>query len=409
MKKSLKKFLLYDTKEKEIFEKGMYAFWHMGKKMGNSNEINEDEVFEKKESKIKPKLQKIFKNKIVIFVLVIILIIAILAGVELGTGAISGLFTMGENGNSAGNIINCGYSVGKDGYIYYVSPSEDMYTTQISRVKSGTKDPDVIYTGSYDIRGLNIIGNQIYFINISIENTTDEDGVDNKICKMNLDGSNLEVINDNDFSYDYYDLHIVKNHIYYVGEDQNVYQMDLNGGNRKLVAETGTGYLAINDKYIIYNRSNEESSDYITYIRPLKGGEERAITSSRIVSPIIEQDFIYYLDGEGHLAKTPIAGGNEEKITDYAIYNINISNGFIYYLSYKDEASEDYTVAVYKLSLNGGEPEMIKELSNYSSFLNVTDGYVYYMDMDDEKAFINLVNVNDSNEIRLYEWEYQNY
>ncbi len=381
----------------------------MGENMGNSNEINEDEVFEKKESKIKPKLQKIFKNKIMIFVLIMILIIAILAGVEFGTGAISGLFTIGETGNSAGNIINCGYSVEKDGYIYYVSPSEDMYTTQISRVKTGTKDSQVIYTGSYDIRGLNIIGNQIYFINISIENTTDEDGVDNKIYKMNLDGSNLKVINDNDFSYDYYDLHIVKNHIYYVGEDQNVYQMDLNGGNRKLVAETGTGYLAINDKYIIYNKSNEEASDYITYVRPLKGGEETAIASSRILSPIIEQDFIYYIDADEQLARMPIAGGDVEKITTYTVYNINISNGYIYYLNYKDKTSEDYTVALYKLSLQGGEPEIVKELSNYSSFLNIIGDYAYYMDMDDEKAFINLVNVNDFNEVRLYEWEYANY
>jgi len=377
--------------------------------MENSNEINEDEVFEKKESKMKPKLQKIFKSKIVIIVLVLILIVAILAGVEIGTGAISNLFSVGEMGNSTGNIINCGYSVEKDGYIYYVSPNQDMYTTQISRVKAGTKESEVIYTGNYDIRGLNIVGNKIYFINIAIENTTDEDGVDNKIYKMNLDGSNLELINDNDFAYDYYDLYIVKNHIYYVGTDQNVYQMDLNGGNRQLVAETGTGYLAMNDQYIIYNKGKEDESDYVTYIRSLKQGEERAITGSKILSPILEQNFIYYVDENQHLARTPIMGGDTEKITDYTVYNMNIHNGFIYYLNYKDEASEDYTVAVYKLSLDGGEPQLIKELSNYSSFLNVVDDYVYYMDMDEEKAFINLVNVNDLNEIRLYEWEYENY
>ena len=105
----------------------------------------------------------------------------------------------------------------------------------------------------------------------------------------------------------------------------------------------------------------------------------------------------------------PIAGGDVEKITTYTVYNINISNGYIYYLNYKDKTSEDYTVALYKLSLQGGEPEIVKELSNYSSFLNIIGDYAYYMDMDDEKAFINLVNVNDFNEVRLYEWEYANY
>ncbi len=380
-----------------------------GKNMGSSNEINEDEVFEKKESKIGQKLQKIFRKKITILILGILLIIAILVGLEIGMGAISNLFSIGEIGNSAGNIMNCGYSVEKDGYIYFVSPSQDMHITQISRVKVGTTESEVIYNGNYDIRGLNIIGNKIYFINIAVENTLDEDGVDNKIYKMNLDGSDLELINDNDFSYDSYDLYIVKNRIYYVGTDQNVYKMDLNGGNRELVAETGTGYLTMNDQYIIYNKIHEDLEDYITYIRPLNGGEERSITSSRIISPIMEQDFIYYIDTEQHLTKVPIAGGNAEKITDYTIYNINISNGFIYYLNYKDETNEDYTVALYKLSLDGGQPEVVKELSNYSSFLNVVGDYAYYMDMDEAKAFINLVNVNDFSENHLYEWDYANY
>ena len=113
---------------------------------------------------------------------------------------------------------------------------------------------------------------------------------------MNLDGSNPEVINDNEFAYDYFDMYIIKNEIYYVGTDYNVYKMDLKGGNRQLVAETGTGYLAINDKYIIYNKDNADSSDYITYIRPLNGSEEKAINSARISTPIIEGDFVYYIN-----------------------------------------------------------------------------------------------------------------
>ena len=371
--------------------------------MNHSNELNEDEVFEKKESKVN--FEKIGKHKKLIFIILLIIIVIIFAF----TGVFSNLFTRNQIGNSNGNIINCGYSMEKNGYIYYVSPSEDMQTTQISRVKNGTNESEIIYSGSYDIRGLNIVGNKLYFISISTENTSDADGIDNKIYKMNLDGSKAEVINDNEFAYDYYDLYVVKNQIYYVGTDFNVYKMNLNGGNRELVAETGTGYLAINDKYIIYNKDNEDGSDYITYIRSLNGTDERAINSARVSTPIMYNDFIYYINTNQHLAKTPITGGEEEEITDYTIYNMNISNGFIYYLNYKDEENEDYTVAVFKLNLEGGEPEIVKELSNYSSFLNVVGDYIYYMDMDDEKAFINLVNVNDSNEIRLYEWNYKEY
>lgn len=374
--------------------------------MNESNEINEEEVFEKKESKIKPKLKKIFSNKKIVVAVIIVLVVAIVGILEFTTGAISNLIYINAGmGNSVGNIVNCGYSVAKDDYIYYVAPGENMETTNIYRAKIGTSDSEQIFSGSYDIRALNVIGNKIYFINISTENAPDDDMVDNKIYKMNLDGSEPTIINDNEFAYDYYDMYIVNNKIYYVGTDYNVYKMDLNGGNRELVAETGTGYLAINEKYIIYNKENDDQSDYITYIRSLNGTDERAINSSRIYTPNIYGDYIYYINNDEVLAKAPVAGGEEEVILQNTVYNMNVSNGNIYYLNYKDEANEDYTVCIYKLSVDGGEPQVIKELSYYASFLNVVDDYVYYMDMNEEKSFINLVNVNDSSEIQLYEWK----
>ena len=184
----------------------------------------------------------------------------------------------------------------KGDFIYYVAPSENMQTTNIHKIKKGTSDSKIIYYGGYDIRALNIVGNKLYFINISDEQSDDEDGIDNKICKMNLDGSDFKIINDNDFAYDYYDMYAMGNRIYYVGEDFNVYKMDLNGGNRQLVAKTGTGFLAINQQYIIYNKENDDSSDYITYIRKLNGTEETKITGDRIFTPIFYGKYIYYIN-----------------------------------------------------------------------------------------------------------------
>lgn len=374
-----------------------------------SEEINEDEVFEKKESKIKPKFDKLFKNKKIISLIIIVFVIAILAILEFTTGSLSNLLYINSGmGNSVGNISNCGYSVAKDDFIYYVAPSEDMNTTNIYKVKNGSSEFETIFNGNYDIRALNIQGNKLYFISISYDDTSDEDAVDNKIYKMNLDGSDLTVINDNEFAYDYYDMYIVKNRIYYVGEDHNVYKMDLNGGNRELVAETGTGFLSLNEKYIIYNKENEDGSDYITYIRPINGKDEKQLTGTRIFTPDIVGEYIYYLNDKQNIAKINVNGGEEEIVFDGSAYNMNIYNDNIYYLNYKDEQNEDYAVCIYKININGGEPELIKEFSYYSSFIDIVNDYIYYMDMDEEKAFINLVNINDTSEIRLYEWSYNN-
>ena len=375
--------------------------------MSNFNEINEDEVFEKKKkSKIMEKFSK-HKKKIGI-VCCIIIIIAVLA-VLYFTGILSNLFTRNQIGNTIGNITNCGYAVEKDNYIYYVSPSDDMYTTTISRLQAGSSEGEVIYTGAYDVRALNIVGSKIYFISLAIPEDSEAASnteIDAKIYKMNLDGSNLTVLNDNDFAYDDYSMYVINNWIYYIGTDSNVYKMDLNGGNRSLVADTQNSCLAINDKYIIYNKENEDGSDYITYIRELNGTEEREINSSRIYTPVIYEDYIYYINSDSKFVKTPVQGGDEEIILEYPIYNINIADGYIYYLNYKDEAAEDYTIVIYKLNIDGGDPETIKEMSSYTSFLDVVNGYAYYMDMDDEKAFINLVKLEDGNTITINEWKY---
>ncbi len=371
------------------------------------NEINEDEVFEKKESKMNPKLKAILSNKKIIASIILAIVIVALLVLEGTTGIVSEYLPIHkEMGNTVGNIINCGYSVQKDDFIYYVAPSEDMKSTNIYKVKKGTSDFEILYQGNYDIRALNIVGNQLYFISISNESAKDDDGIDNKIYKMNLDGSELTILNDNDFAYDYYDMYALNNRIYYVGTDYNVYKMDLNGGNRKLVAQTGTGFLAINSNYILYNKENEDGSDYITYIRNLNGTEERQINGSRIFTPMFSGDDLYYINSNHVLAKMPIKGGEEEVVLDHTIYNMNLVEDTIYYLNYKDEANEDYTVAVYKLKVNGGEPEIIKDLFNYSSFLNVVGDYVYYMDMNEEQAFVNLVNVKDKSEIQLCNWKY---
>lgn len=370
--------------------------------MNEKNELNEDEVFEKEESKF-----KFLANKKILGCIISIIIIAALIILEFTTQFFSTICYGLKNstGNTIGNISNGGYAVAKDDYIYYVAPSENMQTTNIYKVKNNSTDSQLIFEGGYDIRALNVLGNKLYFISLAYSDGATDDVIDNKICRMNLDGSNIEVINDNEFNDNFYQLYVIKNKVYYVGTDENVYKMDLNGSNRELVAETGTGYLAINSKYIIYNKSNEDDSDYITYIKNLKTNEEHEIINGRVSTPDIYEDYIYYINSKQCIARVPINGGDEEVLLDDSAYNMNIYNGNIYYLGYK---GEDYTVCIYKLSVNGGEPEIVKEFSYYTSFIEIVNNCVYYMDMDDQKAFISLVDINDpNNELNLYEWPYE--
>ena len=368
---------------------------------------NEDEIFEKKETHVEGKIvEKVKKFIIPIIALSIILILII---IEFTTHCFSNLINSNAKvGNTIGNITNCGYSVESGNYIYYVAPGENMEKVNINKVEKGNSDSQTIYEGDYDIRSLNISNNKIYFISLSYENLSENDSVNNKIYSINLDGSESTVINDNEFANDFLDMYVVGNKIYYVGTDYNVYSMDLKGGNRQLEVESHNGFLAINNKYIVYYKEKEGNENYVTCIKSLNKNDEREITNSRVNTPNIYGDYVYYINENTGVSRINVNGGEPEVIHEGSVYNMNIYNGNIYYLNYKDEANEDYTVCIFKISVDGGDAVNIKELAYYSSFINVVNGYIYLMDMNIEegKSFISLVNVDDSSEIILHEWKF---
>lgn len=368
---------------------------------------NEDEIFEKREThnfgKVFEKIKK-FIILIIVFIIAVILIV-----IELTTHCFSNLINFNaKSGNTVGNITNCGYSVEYKNYIYYVAPNEKMEKVNINKVENGKKDSTVIFEGDYDIRSLNISKNKMYFINLSNENTTHGDTVNNKIYSMNLDGTEATIINDNEFSNEYLEMYVIGNKIYYVGTDDNVYSMDLKGGNRQLEVESNTGLLAVNNKYIIYDKAKGDSDTFVTYIKSLDKNDERELTGEMLHIPNFYGDYVYYINDNTGISRVSVNGGEPEIVYDGTAYNMNIYNENIYYLNYRDEANEDYTVCIFKMSVNGGEPQKIKELDYYSSFINLVNGYVYLMDMnmEESKSFISLVNVDDTSEIVLKEWKF---
>ena len=312
-------------------------------------------------------------------------------------------------GNIPGNISNMGYSVQKGEFIYYVAPGETLENMNIYRTQKDSFEAELIFTGGHEIRSLNVFGNQLYFVNLVseiAENETQEIKLDNKIYKMNLDGSSASIINDNEFSEKYFNLYIVKNEIYYVGTDENVYKMDKNGENRKLVIKTGTGMLGMQEKYLIYNQ--EENGNYITYIRDLETSQEKAITGSEIFSPIIYGEDIYYTNANQNIAKISMNSGKEQILYQGMAYCMNLYDNNIYYLediSLEQEENEA-SACIYKLNINGGEPILIKELAYYTTFINLVNEHVFYMNINEEKAFISLININDLSEINFFEWDY---
>ena len=308
-------------------------------------------------------------------------------------------------GNSIGNIRNYGYATTEGNHIYYISPSEKGDKISIYKCKKNGKNIETLLTESLEIYGLNVSGDYLYFIGIDMsqDKYKDDDSVNNKIYKMRTNGKDLQVINDNEFNNDSYEIYVIKDRIYYMGRDYNVYSMDLNGENKQVINDDETGFIGINDQYIILNKKDEEGN-VVTYSMNLDGTDKKEITGERLYSVNIVGDDVYYVNTDKNVYKANIKTGENELISETSAYNMNVTNKAIYFMNYTDE-SENY-IGIYKMKLDGTEESLVLQLESYSNFLDVIDDKILYMDSTETEGVVNLLDAKNSEILNLYTYKF---
>ena len=381
---------------------------------------------EKSEWKISDKKEKTGLSKkvtiyLVALVIVILLLVALIASSLTKTAGsivdkfLNMSFVSGETGNSIGNIRNYGYAAENDGWIYYLSPNEDSTEIGIFKIRNNGENKKQLFMSEMDIVSINVYDGYVYFIASALESTLDNDELDNKIYRMKTDGTELEILNDNELNNECYEIYVLNNSIYYIGVNAEICKMDLNGANKTVVADYGTGYLGITNEYIIYNSPvNIEKEEYVTYIMNIDGTDAKPIIEGkRIYSVNIEGDYIYYSDEAKKLYRTQIGSNTEELLYgNIETYNLNTNDGYAYYLNYIDAEGGNYTVGLFRVNLDGSTqtPEKLKELDSYSAFIDIVGDWVIYMDSNDEAGFINLVHKEGKKEdIELYRLDYASF
>ena len=66
-------------------------------------------------------------------------------------------------GNTIGNIRNYGYMAENGGWIYFVAPDENGEKMCIYKTQKNGKNKEIILGEEWDILGLNVYKNKIYF------------------------------------------------------------------------------------------------------------------------------------------------------------------------------------------------------------------------------------------------------
>ncbi|MBP3596752.1 MAG: DUF5050 domain-containing protein [Clostridia bacterium] len=363
--------------------------------------------------------------------IIILIIIALLILVKLffADGISISNFVNNKVGNSIANIRNYGYAAEQKGMVYFVAPTKDGKEIAIYKTKKSKVDPKELVKGNWDVLGLNVVNNYIYFIAITDEAieksatlSADEvalDTLNNKIYRMKTDGTDLEVINSNEFHNNCYEIYVIDDKIYYIGVDTNIWSMNLDGSEKTKINDDKTGFLGLTKDYIILNvekkqketetetedKKAEEATVYETCIMNIDGTNKKVLNGQRLYSINVVNDYIYYVDDEKVVYKIKIDGTDNVKISDkIKAYNMNIINDRIFFMNYVDNTQK---IAIYSMALDGSDIKEVIQLENYSSFLNTIDNNIIFMDSNQDSASINMVNLDGTEKKVLYELKQQ--
>ena len=392
------------------------------KKAINEESNNPNFKEEKKNEKSVNENKSTLFKKLVIVLVIAICVVFILIGVKKSNIVDFDNFFASDNqiGNTISNIRNYGYSAKQGSWIYYVAPADDGTSIAIYKSKTDGSNKKELVKDDWDVLSLNVVNDYIYFIAINndkIESASklgsDEsvDTLNNVIYRMKLDGTDLQAINSNEFHNNCYEMYVIKDKIYYIGVDTNIYYMDLDGSNKTKFNSDETGYLGFTKDSVILNIKKENntektdevesSADYETVVMNLETKEVTKLTGNRLYSINVVGKVLYYVDDNKNIWKVNLDGTDNTMISsDVTAYNMNVGDDYIYFMNYTDDSNSK--IAIFRADLDGKNVTNIYTLNSYSSFLNVVDNDVIFMDSSENSASIFKISSNGDNRVELY-------
>lgn len=344
---------------------------------------------------------------VVLFAIIVIVIIGAILILNLKK-------TKNTVGNTIGNIRNYGYIVTDDKYLYFMSPNDEGSALGIRKIAKNdlTGQSEMLIEDNWQVVGLNYMDGYLYFITMAdpVDSNSD-DIVDNKIHKMKTDGTDHTIINDNDFNNDCYEIYVVKDKLYYIGIDECIYYMDLDGNNKTKLNDYASGFLGITDKYIFFNKildgdnaqDGSDTSNFETCMMDLDGSNEHAIIEGEKLYNInLVGDYIYYQTQEGYPSKVKLDGTENTMISNEVAYSMNVTDDGIFYFNYYKVDDTNAGVAVYRMDLDGSNVTQLAKLDTYSEMLCEFGDWLFFSDSNNEEGRFELISKDGKQSIVLY-------
>ncbi|UNC91112.1 DUF5050 domain-containing protein [Candidatus Contubernalis alkaliaceticus] len=223
-------------------------------------------------------------------------------------------------------------------------------------------------TGNISNYGLAALqGNWVYFSN---------EGDGGKLYRMNLDGSDLTRLNEDNSKY----INVVGSWVYYanVDDDYKVYKIKTDGSGLTRLNDDYSRSINVVGEWVYYIEYGDYDGYEATRIYKMKtdGTERNRLNDRSACSMMVMEDWVYYTTYEhmlsycGALYKVRIDGSGDTAVnSDWG--KTVIADGWAYYCHFQDE------FRVYKVNLDGSGRTRLND--DWSRSINVAGDWVYFI------------------------------
>lgn len=281
------------------------------------------------------------------------------------------------NGNTAGNLYNNGLFCEYNGKIYFANESDGnrLYCMDINGSNQEKLCDD-------SVASINVDENYVYYVRTGGDNNSNFSFFHyntNSLCKIRRDGrGEVFILDEAPALY----ASLVGNYLYYLHYDTEtattLYRVKNDGTEMEQIDIQPYYPCATKGQFIYYNGI---TSDHNIYQYDTVSGSHSTFYSGNCWMPIIEGNFLYFLDLDDNysLAKVDLSTKEKTIICDDFIECFNIHNGIVYF------QRSGKKPALCKINTDGSNYAVIRD-GAYNS-LNIAGNVLYFKEFSTEKTY----------------------
>ena len=285
-----------------------------------------------------------------------------------------------KRGNSFGNLMNFGMMANDNEHVY-LDFGNGLYRFDLSGSNVTELLPDV------DADSLNVLDGWIYYINLDDCNY---------IYKVDTEGNNNQRISEIQTAFLYVQDDTIYANSVFAEFNSNVYVMDLDGDNTRLLVDQRVHRFYVHGEYIYYTyQVPEDQNEHIGRMR-LDGSEQSEIANfwGQVDWIAVYNEHVYYISSINDLYKMGLSGQDRKKVTDLASYDGSDYNIYKNEIIYNTFGMNSTTLHHFDMITETAKSTKVPFMNRKGSMIDIIDyiigdkifrietGKMFVMDLD---------------------------